>query len=56
MDTFDAVVVGAGHNGLTTAFYLASAGKTVLVLEAREVVGGAAGTEELVPGYHFSTC
>ena len=56
MSTVDAVVVGAGHNGLTTAFYLASAGKSVLVLEARDNVGGAAGTEELIPGYHFSSC
>ena len=56
MPTVDVVVVGAGHNGLTTAFYLASAGKSVLVLEARETVGGAAGTEEFIPGYHFSSC
>jgi len=56
VSSFDVIVVGAGHNGLTTAFYLAAAGKSVLVLEARGSVGGAAGTEEFIHGYHFSSC
>ena len=51
---WDAIIVGGGHNGLTTAAYLAKAGKSVLVLERRHVLGGAAVTEELVPGFHFS--
>ncbi|MCE4518196.1 FAD-dependent oxidoreductase, partial [Xanthomonas hortorum] len=42
----DALIIGAGHNGLVCAAYLAKAGKRVLVLEARDVVGGAAVTEE----------
>ena len=45
------VIIGAGHNGLVTAFYLAKAGFKPLVLEARPVAGGAAVTEELAPGY-----
>jgi phytoene dehydrogenase-like protein len=45
------IVIGAGHNGLTTAFYLAKAGLKPLVLERRTVVGGAATTEEIGPGY-----
>ena len=44
---YDAIVVGGGHNGLTTAGYLARAGKSVLVLEKRHVLGGAAVTEEI---------
>jgi len=51
---WDAVIVGAGHNGLIAANYLADAGQKVLVLERRHVVGGAAVTEELVPGFKFS--
>jgi phytoene dehydrogenase-like protein len=51
---YDAVVVGGGHNGLTAAAYLAKAGLSTLVLERRHVVGGAAVTEEIVPGYRFS--
>ena len=52
----DAAVVGAGHNGLTAAWYLASAGMRVGIFERRSFVGGAAITEELWPGYRFSTC
>src|SRR5205085_6132755 len=51
----DAVVVGGGHNGLVCAAYLAKAGLDVLVLERREVLGGAAVTEALWPGYRVST-
>ncbi len=50
---YDTVVVGAGHNGLICACYLAKAGRKVLVLERRNVVGGAVCTEEIVPGYKF---
>src|SRR5215207_1704613 len=53
---YDAVIIGGGHNGLTAAAYLARAGRTVLVLERRHVLGGAAVTEEVVPGFHFSVC
>ena len=48
------IIIGAGHNGLTTAFYLAKAGMRPLVLERREVVGGAAVTEAIAPGYRSS--
>ncbi len=51
---YDAVVIGGGHNGLTAAAYLARAGRSVLVLERRHVVGGAAVTEEVFPGFRFS--
>lgn len=54
--TWDVIVVGAGHNGLTCAAYLARAGKRVLVLEARERVGGACTLEEPWPGYRVSPC
>ncbi|KAJ8621122.1 hypothetical protein MRB53_029651 [Persea americana] len=53
---WDAVVVGGGHNGLTAAAYLARSGLSVAVLERRHVIGGAAVTEELVPGFRFSRC
>ena len=53
---YDAVVIGAGHNGLTAAAYLARAGRKVLVLERRHVVGGAAVTEEIYPGFKYSVC
>ena len=52
---FDAIIIGAGHNGLVTACYLARAGKKVLVLERRHVVGGACVTEEVFPGFKVST-
>ena len=51
---YDAIVIGGGHNGLTTAAYLARAGRKVLVLERRYVLGGAAVTEEVFPGFKFS--
>jgi phytoene dehydrogenase-like protein len=53
---YDCIVVGAGHNGLTCAAYLARAGRRVLVLEASERLGGAAATREFAPGYRVSSC
>jgi len=53
-NTYDAVIIGGGHNGLVAAAYLARAGKKVVVLERREIVGGAAVTEEIFPGYKFT--
>jgi phytoene dehydrogenase-like protein len=53
---YHAIVIGGGHNGLTTAAYLARAGRKVLVLERRPLVGGAAVTEEVFPGFRFSVC
>ena len=52
---FDCLIIGAGHNGLVTAAYLAKAGKKVAVLERRDVIGGCSVTEELWPGYKIST-
>src|SRR5499427_4141626 len=52
--TYDVVVIGGGHNGLVNAAYLARAGKRVLVCERRHVLGGAAVTEEVFPGFKFS--
>jgi phytoene dehydrogenase-like protein len=53
---FDAIIIGAGHNGLVCAAYLAKAGKKVLVLERAAEVGGAAGTHEFAKGFKVSTC
>jgi len=53
--TYDALIIGAGHNGLVTAAYLAKAGRRVLVLERRETLGGAAATEEVFSGFKFNT-
>ena len=55
MSHYDAIVIGAGHNGLTTANYLARGGMRVCVLEQRSIVGGAAVTEEFYPAYRNST-
>ncbi|MGE0651937.1 MAG: phytoene desaturase family protein [Alphaproteobacteria bacterium] len=55
-DSFDIAIIGAGHNGLTCAAYLAGAGLSVCVLEARAVAGGAAVTEEFHPGFRNSVC
>src|SRR5436305_4229379 len=52
---FDTIIIGAGHNGLVAAAYLAGAGKRVLVLEKRHLVGGCVVTEELWPGFKVST-
>ncbi len=54
-NSYDVIVVGGGHNGLVCAFYLARAGRTVLVIERREIIGGAAITEEFHPGFRNST-
>lgn len=56
VDRYDAIVVGAGHNGLVCSALLAKAGKSVLVLEANEQVGGAAVTREFADGYSVSAC
>jgi phytoene dehydrogenase-like protein len=55
MPKYDAIIIGGGHNGLVTAAYLARAGRKVLVLERREMVGGCAVTESIWPGYRVST-
>ena len=54
-DTYDVIVIGGGHNGLTLACYLARAGQRVLVLERREVYGGGVISEELIPGFIINT-
>jgi phytoene dehydrogenase-like protein len=56
MQKYDAIIVGAGHNGLITAAYLAKAGRRVLVLERRPVIGGIAVTEEIISGFKLPTC
>src|SRR6266850_2103257 len=55
MATRDIIIIGAGHNGLVTAYYLAKAGFKPLVLEGRELAGGACVTEEFHPGFRGST-
>ena len=54
MSDYDGIFIGAGHNALTAAAYLAKAGLKTLVLERRHVIGGAAVSEEIVPGFTFS--
>ena len=54
--TWDAIIVGGGHNGLACAAYLAKAGLKVLVLERRHIIGGAAVTRELHDGWKYSNC
>lgn len=56
MTDCDVIILGGGHNGLVAAGYLARAGLSVQVLERRELVGGACATEELFPGFQFSSC
>jgi phytoene dehydrogenase-like protein len=53
-NSYDAVIIGGGHNGLVTAAYLAKAGKNVVVLEQRHLVGGSTVTEEIYPGFKYS--
>ena len=55
-NSYDVIIIGAGHNGLVAAVKLASAGKKVLVFERRTVLGGVAATEELWPGFKVNTC
>ncbi len=54
-DQYDVIIIGGGHNGLVAAATLAQASRRVLVLEQRPVLGGAAATEEIFPGYHVDT-
>src|SRR5581483_11208896 len=55
MSQYDCIIIGGGHNGLVCAAYLARAGKRVVVLERQGIVGGAAVTDEIAPGYRVST-
>src|SRR5437667_1979769 len=55
LSKYDAIVIGAGHNGLTAAAYLGGAGLSTLVLERRDIVGGCCVTEEIAPGCRVST-
>jgi len=56
MKTYDVIVIGAGHNGLTTAAYLAKVGLDVIVLERQSYIGGATVSRELYPGFTYSNC
>lgn len=56
MNKYDAIVIGAGHNGLVNASYLAKAGLNTLVLESNPYIGGASVTRELYPGFKYSNC
>ncbi len=56
MNHYDAIIIGGGHNGMVCAAYLAKANRKVLVLERREQVGGAAITEQCLPGFKYSAC
>lgn len=56
MKQYDAIIIGAGHNGLTNAAYLAQAGLDVLVVEKNDYIGGAAVTREMHEGWHYSSC
>ena len=51
---YDVVIIGGGHNGLTAAAYLAKAGRKVLVLERRHILGGAAASDEIYPGFTYT--
>ena len=53
--SYDAIIVGGGHNGLVAGFYLARAGLRTVILERRDIVGGACVTEEFAPGFRAST-
>ncbi len=56
MSNYDAIIIGAGHNGLTNAAYLAKAGLNVVVLEKNDYIGGAAVSRELHEGWTYSNC
>ena len=56
MKKYDAIIIGAGHNGLTNAAYLAKAGLDVLVVEKNDYIGGAAVTREMHEGWFYSSC
>ena len=56
MKRYDAIIIGAGHNGLTAAAYLAKAGLDVVVLEKNDYIGGAAVTREMHEGWFYSSC